>query len=107
MLLFRLANTILEPVWSRHHIDSVQVTMAEDFGVAGRAGFYDEVGTLRDVVQNHLLQLVALVAMEHEIDSWRWAPSSAIRAARGDRQTLTRSSPTGAVGTNPAGTGSD
>lgn len=64
LLVFRLANMIVEPVWNRHYIDSVQITMAEDFGVAGRGKFYDEVGALRDVVQNHLLQVAALVAME-------------------------------------------
>jgi len=67
LLVFRLANTILEPAWNRHYIDSVQITMSEAFGVDGRGGFYDEVGALRDVVQNHLLQVLALVAMEPPI----------------------------------------
>jgi len=64
ILIFRFANTIFEPVWSRNYIDSVQITIAETIGVEHRASFYDETGALRDIFQNHMLQMLALVAME-------------------------------------------
>jgi glucose-6-phosphate 1-dehydrogenase len=87
ILYLRFSNALFEPVWSREHVDSIQVTMAEDFGVEGRGAFYDGVGALRDVVQNHLLQVLALVTMEppagdddsvsrHRLDVFRSMPSA-------------------------------
>jgi glucose-6-phosphate 1-dehydrogenase len=69
MLFFRFTNAFLEPIWSHHYIESVQIMMAENFGVQGRGGFYDQTGTIRDVIQNHLFQVLCNLAMEPPVRS--------------------------------------
>ena len=67
LLALRFANQLYEPIWNANYVDHVQITMAEDIGIGGRAGYYDGIGAARDVIQNHLLQLLALTAMEEPV----------------------------------------
>ncbi len=67
ILALRFANQLFDPIWNAHYVDHVQITMAEDIGLGGRAGYYDGIGAARDVIQNHLMQLLALTAMEEPV----------------------------------------
>src|ERR1700761_5693759 len=86
IMALRFANQLFDPIWNAHYVDHVQITMAEDIGLGGRAGYYDGIGAARDVIQNHLLQLLALTAMEEsvsfEADSLRQEKEKAPSAVR-------------------------
>ena len=104
LLALRFANELFEPIWNNNYVDHVQITMAEDIGIGGRAGYYDGVGAARDVIQNHLLQLLALTAMEEptsfEADQLRTEKKKVLAAARAPRNSTCtpREAPTRAAG---------
>ena len=104
----RFANNMFEPIWNANYVDHVQITMAEDIGIGGRAGYYDGIGAARDVIQNHLLQLMALVAMEEPIafdaESLRIEKQKVLKSASCRRVST---SPPPAASTPPGGPGGE
>ena len=105
LLALRFANQMFEPVWNANYVDHVQITMAEDIGIGGRAGYYDGIGAARDVIQNHLLQLLALTAMEEPVSFDAAGPARWRRRRCSRRCACPTTSPTAprAASTPPAG----
>ena len=109
LLALRFANQLFEPIWNANYVDHVQITMAEDIGIGGRAGYYDGIGAARDVIQNHLLQLLALTAMEEPVsfDAAGPARREGEGALRGPAARRTWPSPPPAASTPPGWQGGE